>query len=558
MARIPHDYYDHHNGIPHLHSYDPAHYLDDSIMGNDYDAPLPLLSTIGRGPRGRGVYAKVIENDSGFTFGIFDDETDECLVTSPNIGNPSIEISVPNHNPVAGEVVHAYITMTQGGSSKQYDLAIPPGATGSRIYFVPSYLTIQRDGTYSVNIGSMYYDGLNNWNFHFSDFSVDSGTWGTNSKPVPRVNDIVIFKAMVDGAPTLCFGNIESVEGSQVVFTSRMNVTIPAPTISKDGTWVIDGVDTKISAKGPKGDPGKDGAPGATGPQGQKGDTGAKGAKGDKGDKGDPAKIELGNVSTVPSGVGASVTTSYDPKTNVTTINFGIPEGPAGQAIDIQGGIWYWDTLPDFDSTPVNTAFIVYDGDRQFDLYVRGRLPVHGELGGPWTVVEDWQGVPGTGIRALLPDYFLDQTVGNKIAVPTVDAEDAFEPNDILADGDLVLDLKGYLGVLSSSVDNSGAYEIETLGRLQFSWNSLSDLPFKGVNENDLLYVDDNGMLTIGDIALDGFKWENINNKPFTSLGDQFTVSDEGVLMISGDVDINTSPLGKTEIRALINEVVGS
>src|SRR5699024_6370594 len=53
------------------------------------------------------------------------------------------------------------------------------------------------------------------------------------------------------------------------------------------------------------------------------------------------------------------------------------------------------DTLPDFDETEVGKAFVVDDGDGQRDLYVRGSVPYEAEDGGPWAVVENWEGADG-------------------------------------------------------------------------------------------------------------------------------------------------------------------
>lgn len=533
MPKYPHDYYKHPDGMPHLHHHDPAHYLEHDIYANDHDRSLPTLSTIGRGPKGKGVIAKVLKNDiDGYVFGLYDDETNELLYQSPNLGIPYISIDVPSHEPVPGEIVHAYLNVKQGDGLLTYDIEIPSGVMGSRIYCLEQTLEPTLDNTYAIMENDLYFYRLQEWLFHHSDYDIHEGKWITGSKPAVRVNDIIIAKIkQANGVPALTFGTVNAVENNQVVFTCRTFIDSMVPYIGEDGYWYIDDESTGIKAKGEKGDKGdtpiitisknntwvidgKDTGLSAKGDKGETGATGKAGKKGDKGDKGDNAKVAIGDVTTVPSGVGASVTDSYDKETNTTTFNFAIPEGPAGKAIDIQGGIWYWDTLPDFDETPVNTAFIVYDGDRQFDLYVRGRLPVHAELGGPWTVVEDWQGRPGTGVHVLLDPYYMDDTKGSEVEIPAADAEKAFNPSDILDDGEIIIDTVGHIGILGSSVDNSGTYTVTTVGQIKLSW-------------------------------------EHITNAPFESLGDVFNV-EEGVL------DINTKPLGKTEIRALIEEVRNS
>lgn len=513
MVNVPHDYYHNHNGRPHLKHCDPAHYVDSGITGDNYDAPLPTLSTIGRGPRGRGITAKVIQDDEhGFRFAILDDETGEQLFATPNMAGPFITVDTPDHSPVAGEVTHCYVNVHQNDRSYTYDIEIPPGAVGSRIFVLPDEVEETPDNTYSIKETELYYDGLINWKFHYSDWPVDSGKWGYGSKPRVRVNDMIVFKInLKNGSLVLSFGIVEAVEEELVVFTSRMYVTLPVPSIGKNGHWYIDGKDTGVASTGAKGDKGDKGDPGPTGPQGKQGPQGLPGATGKPGADGRDAKVAVGNVTTVPTGVGASVTPFYDPETNTTTLNFGIPEGPAGRAIEIQSGIWYTDTLPDYDNTLINTAFIVYDGDRQFDLYIRGPYPVVAEDGGPWTVVEDWQGRPGTGLRILLPPYYLKENIGDTMVVPAAEANLAFQYDEMLADGDIVMDSKGRLGVLSSAEDNSGTYDVVTVSGM------------------DLL-------------------WTDIKNKPFTSIGEYLSVTNDVL-------DVNVKPIGATEVRAMIEEI---
>lgn len=565
MTNIPHDYYHHHDGRPHLKHCDPAHYVDSGILGDNYDAPLPTLSTIGRGPRGTGLIAKIIQDDNfGFRFGIFSDETDEMLFASPNIGGPYITIDAPDHPPVSGEVTHCYVNVHQGDRLYTYDIEIPPGAVGSRVYILPDAVTESLDGTYSTNENNLYIDGLKNWKFHYSDWPVDSGKWGTGSKPRVRVNDMIVFKIKLNsGSTVLSFGIVEAVEEDLVVFTTRMHVTLPVPSIGSDGHWYIDGEDTGVSAKGikgDKGDPGPQGPKGERGPQGDKGpkgDTGErglqgpkgergltgpqgiqgnpgpigpegprgytgpqgkqgeKGAQGEKGDKGEKALAKLGTVITVANGVGASVTTDYDAKTNTTTFNFALPEGPSSRAIEIQSGIWYPETLPDYDETPINFGYIVYDGDRQFDLYIRGPQPIFAEDGGPWTVVEDWQGRPGTGLRILVEPYFLEPNIGDVLSIPAAEASEAFQYYELIADGDIVIDTEFRIGVLGSSEDNSGTYEITTVGFASVSWENVANKPFESVTIGNGLVIE-NGVLQIKSEYLNP-SWDNITDIPFAT-----------------------------------------
>lgn len=97
----------------------------------------------------------------------------------------------------------------------------------------------------------------------------------------------------------------------------------------------------------------------------------------------------------------------------MTTVNLGNikgPQGPQGiqgdpgpqgdpgvdgKSIVINAEVKEVADLPDFDITEVGSAYVVDDKDDQHDLYIRGVEAVATEDGGPWTIIEDWQGVKG-------------------------------------------------------------------------------------------------------------------------------------------------------------------
>lgn len=489
-----------HHGLPYHYGYD-ANYLEDpDYIANDTRHQVPLLSSIGRGPRGAGIKVKVVKGANGsYQLSFVDDITNETLATSPNMDPGYFEITSTKHESVDGETRMMNIAWIHGSETKSWDIPIPAGAHGSRLYLSAEEFTYNTSLTYQTTVDDLIHYGRNIW----------------QDKPVPRVNDIVCF--VYKGGKeyrSLAFGTIEAVEKGQVVFTSRTTINIPIPTIGEDGHWYVDGKDTGVTAQGPKGDKGDTGPKGLDGKQGPKGDRGYKGAKGNPGKDGKDCKIEIGTVTTLQPTMDASVSATHDDKTNVTTLNFGIPEGAAGKAINIRGGIWKAEFLPPYDDTPINDAFIVYDGDKQFDLYVRGAQPYQAEDGGPWTVIENWQGRPGSSLRYLNDPYLLDETVGNKIIISTSEASTAFAYYDYLADDDLVLDRKGRIGIISSSEDNSGFYEITTVDRFQFSWHDIVDKPFSGVLEKDGLAIDDD-CLYIKSEELNP-EWKNVQNKPST------------------------------------------
>ena len=314
---------------------------------------------------------------------------------------------------------------------------------------------------YQTDISTLMHYGRNN------------SQW--KSMPTPRVNDVVIFT--LDGR--LAFGTIEAVEGGKIFFTSQVDFDVlQSLEIDDSGNWVIGGVPTDKPARGPKGDkgdPGEDGRDGAPGPQGKdglRGPQGPQGATGTPGEDGKPAIMEIGKVEETKT--PTVKITRTDAIGNKFTVDFGLPRGADGKSVDIQGGIYTIDQLPTFDDTPVNRAFIVKDNDNRFDLYIRGFEPIIAEDGGPWTVIEDWQGIQGFSIR-----YLVSLTIPSEgvLRIPANTATTAFQDSRFIIDGDLAIDRAGTVGIIGSSVDNSGDYTVTKIGTFNVDWNNVLGKP---------------------------------------------------------------------------------
>ena len=470
---IPHDHY---HDRPDLRSRgNSRHYIEPDYVANDCDDQLPLLSTVGRGPRGAGLsIGNLVNEDGEFSFGIYSDLTGELIMQTPNLSAGEILVTAKPADPVAGDTVNMDISVSQGSKVTHYGVKIPSGATGSRIFMVNDELDDEGKGhAYQVPVASLVVYGT------------DRSHW--TGMPEPRVNDVVVFKA----AGKLGFGTIETVQAAQVVFTSQVLFDVLQHlAIGDNGHWYIDGVDTGTMAQGPKGDkgdkgaPGKDGQPGPQGKPGDKGDPGKDGDKGDKGDPGLPANMVVRSVTETQQPTVNMQRT--DIASNTFSVDFGLPRGADGKSIDIQGGVYKIDQLPDFDDTPINRAFIVSDykenEDYRYDLYIRGIDPVIAEEGGPWTVVEDWQGMPGFSVR-YAHDIEIDPETS--IQVADEDLDTTFVPSAHIADGDLVLDDHGSLGVVGSATDNNGYVTVTYVTKLQIGWDDILDKP------DDLVHTDD-------------------------------------------------------------------
>lgn len=511
----PHEYMDEY-GEWNLHSFHNSDlYEDPDYMASDTDSQLPLISTLGAGPRGAGVVVRKVEGEDGYRVAFVNDQTNEVMLETPDLEAPDIEISWSEHDMVDGEQGWMAVSVRQGSrDTKYYQVPIPAGAHGSRMFLTENQYITREDKTYIAAIADLIHYGKSDW----------------KDKPTPRPGDIIVFKLIdeVEGR-LLAFGTIEAVESDEVVFTNHTTIGMPTLAIAEDGTWTVDGVRTDYSAQGPKGEKGNKGDQGIPGDKGAQGDTGPRGLQGEPGVDGKDAVVEIGTVTTLAPGSNASVSASVDEETNVTTLNFGIPEGIAGKAIDIQGGIWHTDTLPNYNTTAVNKAFIVYDDDRQFDLYIRGAQPVTASAGGPWTVVEDWQGRPGFGVHILNKPYIMASNNGETISVLATEAEQAFTPYEYMADGDTVIDTMFHIGVLSSAEDNSGDYIITTQGKVTTEgefvaeWPEVTDKPFETIGDG--LTVDDEGNLNV--IPAPPITWDTVQEKPFEIIGNGLIVAED-------------------------------
>ena len=461
---IPHD----HTGcmgIPDLVSHGNSKpYIEPDFTATECDDQLPAISTIGRGPRGRGVMIAGVEVDEDtFKFSIVEDENGETVYQTPNLSAGVIKVSAKPERPVAGETVVMDFTVTRDGKSTVTHIPIPAGSTGSRIFLCSVDLgkPMGEGYAYQTDISTLMHYGRNN------------SQW--KSMPIPRVNDVVIFT--LNGR--MAFGTVEAVENGKAFFTSQVDFDVlQSLEIDDSGNWVIGGVPTGKPARGPKGDkgdPGEDGRDGAPGPQGKdglRGPQGPQGATGAPGEDGKPAIMEIGKVEETKT--PTVKITRTDAIGNKFTVDFGLPRGADGKSVDIQGGIYTTDQLPAFDDTPVNRAFIVKDDDNQFDLYIRGFEPVIAEDGGPWTVVEDWQGVQGFSVR-----YLVSLTIPSEgvLRIPADTATTAFQDPRFIIDGDLAIDKAGTVGIIGSSVDNSGDYTITKIGTLNVDWDNVLDKP---------------------------------------------------------------------------------
>ena len=181
----PHDYHDPHDHHPHMHNRGEGRpYIDPNVDSFKHDAALPVLSSIGRGPKGRGIYS--VWDPETCVLKIYDDENDE-LKCSVVLDSPKVTISQP-HDVYPGQNAELDITVEQGDITTVYPVMLPCGEPGSHIFTYNNSVGYYEEHTTSespyrtliwVSVDSIAEDIV------YDDY--------TYSSPAPRVNDKVFI-----------------------------------------------------------------------------------------------------------------------------------------------------------------------------------------------------------------------------------------------------------------------------------------------------------------------------------------------------------------------------
>lgn len=220
----PHDYYGY-DGDPQLHNHcESADYVDPDYWANSAQRQVPLLSTIGRGPKGDGLFVgNVVDEPGNVSFGLYSTETGELEWQSPNLAPPTFEFVGEDWRDLTpGQPARLVIRVSQGGISKEYEAYIPGGSPGSTIYLLKEPRDYSADGTFQTTVGDLVLFGRENW----------------PSKPTPRPGDVVMFPCAATADRGLAFGYVEYVGGpatkDAVVFTIRGYIPFAIPVATKD------------------------------------------------------------------------------------------------------------------------------------------------------------------------------------------------------------------------------------------------------------------------------------------------------------------------------------
>lgn len=234
----PHDYYAPYSDEPHLHNrHAGRHYVEPDWQANAAGHQLPVLSTVGRGPRGEGLQiGNVVEQDGIESFALYSTLTGELLWQSPNLAPGDLSFdALPFDQLSAGQAAPLDIKWTRGGTTKTTHAYLPCGERGSFIYILPGKIQRNATGIYQTTMGDLVI--------------YKNETWPNHQKPNARVNDIVMCSVTDDDGEYLVVGDIVNVgshnneeitESTPVQFAVRTMISNPVqPAIGPDKTNVV-------------------------------------------------------------------------------------------------------------------------------------------------------------------------------------------------------------------------------------------------------------------------------------------------------------------------------
>lgn len=213
---LPHDYYYgrdhhhyHHHDDPHLHNrHEGKPYIEPDYFAHGHEGALPLLSTVGRGPRGEGITAERDEQGNLF----IKNEYGETLAQF-SLGDWNISI-VPNptHNIQEGQNSYFDVIVDDGVGVKSERVIVPCGEQGSRVF-------LYNDGNLLAKNNQVY-------QILKKSLKPSERSEIKSYNPDPRVNDIIFAESRSGEENDLVIGYITRSYDDYVVMVESLRFPI--------------------------------------------------------------------------------------------------------------------------------------------------------------------------------------------------------------------------------------------------------------------------------------------------------------------------------------------
>lgn len=227
---VPHDYYAPWSDEPHLHNrHHSRPYIEPDWQAHAAGHQLPVLSTIGRGPRGDGLLLGNFElTDSYFSFDIISDVTGEVINHIGPLPTGELEVRQIGEDAV---IISNQLDHDEDGDpyvkKVRTTIPLPKAEPGSRIYTKGDSVERTADDVYYMSASDLvYFD-----------------TRRVGDLPDPRTWDFVIFKAYDNDGDYLMFGEVfDADDPDSLTVAAHMNIPI-ANLMGEQGPAGQDGAD---------------------------------------------------------------------------------------------------------------------------------------------------------------------------------------------------------------------------------------------------------------------------------------------------------------------------
>ncbi len=190
--------------------------LEPDYIANNHHDQLPVVSTIGAGPRGDDVLAEIIESDADtFKFRLFSERTHETHFISPNLSAGQITVS---QSP--GVKDYFTISVSRDGQVVNNIVQLPEGVAGAKAFILTETIARQTTNVYVAPVGSLAYD------------------WHTSnpSKPIPVNGDTIIFFCTDESGTYVSYGHVVTMQTTtDVLFTCATYALLPPGPKGDDG-----------------------------------------------------------------------------------------------------------------------------------------------------------------------------------------------------------------------------------------------------------------------------------------------------------------------------------
>lgn len=177
-----------------------ARYAERDYAAMASGAQMPVISSIGMGPRGEGLrIANVVDEPGNVRFSVVSDITGEVVWQSPNLAPADVSFAVYGDT--------AYLVVVKDGKTVRTPLTLPKGEDGAEVHMVDAVYPRMDDDTYTCD-----------------DSIVDKDAQGQTRI---RVGDAVFFKYKENGKVGFAIGSVQAYASGSVMFTGRIYLPLP-------------------------------------------------------------------------------------------------------------------------------------------------------------------------------------------------------------------------------------------------------------------------------------------------------------------------------------------